>query len=1083
MHVGMRKRKYEACKKPAVGQTRRRLGALLLAATMPLTPLAFSGCRRSFHYRGADQDAYCYLAEKGRGPNWDVESDFKIQPDQRSRFYDPACRVDPSLPSAAPQLYNYRVPELQTPDAAQRDLTLRDRDQYEARDKEPLATPPTASEPTAEARQISLYKKDAYTGVQLASAKHDDAWDDATVKLASPILTALIQQPPGAEDVSALPTDDESETDAAFELTINPIPPEVWQSLPATCTRRMLEFDTVRGEYYRTFGKEVDPSQLDPSKRVNLENILELALINNRAYQTRKEALYRTALQLSFQRFQYQLRPFSRGNGTDLGYVHNRVGGVEVNRLSTPTRLGVSKSLYTAGNLVTRFANDVVLTFNGASGYSSTVGSELLVDLSQPLIQRDIQFEPLTQSERDVVYAARDYVRFRKELFRDLAVRYYNLLLTYRRIAIDTQDYFSNRRGFERSEALERAGEIPRFQVDQFEQNTLASRGSLVNSCNSLEGALDRLKLAIGLPTEMPLNLDLSELEELTLRDEAAVVEEQVRRKLDYVQRQRKRNGPRVAITSAAELLRRMQNLERLRERLGEGDPDLLARIGFDLRRLEMEALRLVALASEAELQKLFSPATINMQEEMIFGRKLDYASSTIRSIEAQLELHVMRLQQLSEAGNVPEAAEYAARQLSIDFAKLTKQFSDIKATHKAVEKIPEDLLAILPQAILDMDAVVSKLKNLEQVATQVLIGSGIAIDSTDEHWDRLTLQVVGGAGEVLARTAHGLSEIEVDVDEAMLTALVQRLDLMNQRGELADRWRDIKYTGDALKGIVNVRGTQSLRTPAGGNKPLDFSFDDSTTTLGLEFDTPLNRRAERNSFRLALINYNAALRNVIEAEDSIKLDIRDDLRSLDLDRNQYEISVASAALAYERVVSTRLQLITPGSRSVSARDFLESQQAYTRSLSSVAQQHIGFVIDRIQFFLDLEQLQVDELNFWPELRDEQYPFLPNLDFAGTVPRPYDSLSAGPWYSKCMRRMERAGGGYAMSHREDDAPESMTVQPEPLPPPPPVARPSTAGEGTATPVQQQPAPTEAMPLDITPELIPSGTIAPLPARQ
>ncbi len=1070
-----------------------------------------SGCRRSFHYRTADQDAYCYIAEKGQGPNWDVEADFGIQPDRRSRFYDPTCRVDPSLPSAAPQLYKYQVPELETPDAAQRDLTLRDRDQYEARDREPLqkAMQPDAkaapSNGPASSRRVSSLERgprrpaqivslpipatvsSAENQVRLASVANDQRTAENAVRLASPILTALIRQQPGSEDVSALLTDASSETEDAFKLTINAIPEDVWQSLPATCTRRMLEFDTVRGEYFRTFGEEVLESQLDPSKRVSLESILELALINNRAYQTRKETLYRTALRLSFQRFQYQLRPFSRGNGTDLGYVHNRVGGVEVNRLSTPTRLGVTKSLYTAGNLVTRFANDVVLTFNGASGYSSTVGSELLVDLSQPLIQRDIQFEPLTQSERDVVYAARDYVRFRKELFRDLAVRYYNLLLTYRRIAIDTQDYFSNLRGFNRADALERAGEIPRFQVDQFEQNALASRGSLVNSCNSLEGALDRLKIAVGLPTEMPLNLDLTELEELTLRDEAAVVEEQVRRKLDYVLQQRTRNGPRVAIISAAELLRRMQNLERLRERLGEGDEELLQRIGFKLRRLEMEALRLDVLDARAEMQKLFDGA--NMQEALVFGRTLDYASALIESIEAQLELHVLQLQQLSDAGNRNERAENTARQLALELARLNEQFADIRSRHEAAERNAEDLIiSVLPQAILDMDSVVSALRQLEPQASQVLVDSGIEISSEDAHWDWLTLRVVEEAEGVLARTAHGLSEIAVDVDEAMLTALVQRLDLMNQRGELADRWRDIKYTGDALKGIVNVRGTQSLRTPAGGNKPLDFSFDDSTTTLGLEFDTPLNRRAERNAFRLALINYNAALRNVIEAEDNIKLDIRDNLRSLDLDRNQYEISIASAALAYERVVSTRLQLITPGSRSVSARDFLEAQQAYTRSLSSVAQQHIGFVVDRIQFFLDLEQLQVDRLNFWPELRDEEYPFLPNLDFAGTVPRPYDSLSLGPWYSKCMRRMENAGGGYAMSHREIEAQDGPKVQPEQLPPPP-LAEPNPRPESTPSDLPQaelQPteshieSPGRAGPVGIAPPLVPSAPLESLP---
>ncbi len=71
-------------------------------------------------------------------------------------------------------------------------------------------------------------------------------------------------------------------------------------------------------------------------------------------------------------------------------------------------------------------------------------------------------------------------------------------------------------------------------------------------------------------------------------------------------------------------------------------------------------------------------------------------------------------------------------------------------------------------------------------------------------------------------------------------------------------------------------------------------------------------------------------------AEDSIKFDVREDLRQLALDRNQYTIAVASASLAYERVISTRLRLQF-AAQNVAARDFLEAQQAYTNALLAIA--------------------------------------------------------------------------------------------------------------------------------------------------
>ncbi len=86
---------------------------------------------------------------------------------------------------------------------------------------------------------------------------------------------------------------------------------------------------------------------------------------------------------------------------------------------------------------------------------------------------------------------------------------------------------------------------------------------------------------------------------------------------------------------------------------------------------------------------------------------------------------------------------------------------------------------------------------------------------------------------------------------------------------------------GRRLRSIVDLQATQTLRTKTGSNNPFDFSFDDSQTRLSVALDTPLNRRLQRNNFRVALISYNVGLRNLIAAEDAIKLDVREDLRQL----------------------------------------------------------------------------------------------------------------------------------------------------------------------------------------------------------
>ena len=356
-----------------------------------------------------------------------------------------------------------------------------------------------------------------------------------------------------------------------------------------------------------------------------------------------------------------------------------------------------------------------------------------------------------------------------------------------------------------------------------------------------------------------------------------------------------------------------------------------------------------------------------------------------------------------------PEDADGERSQERLDepkarWLRLVQEFRDLAQQKQSMPY--EEWTKNLPRIIATAAQLMEETKQLEQEAAELLEEFGLRLVDSDVELLELAQSVADTSQQGVFGETPGLTPLDVDMDEAMLTALVQRLDLMNQRGELADVWRQIKYAGDDLRSILNVRATQSFRTPSGSDNPFDFSFDDSTTSLSLDFDSPLNRRVERNNFRLALINYNVALRNLIDAEDNIKLDIRDDLRSLELDQNQYDIAIASAALAYERVASTRLQLAT-GLGNITARDFLEAQQAYTQSLNAVASQHIGYILDRIQFFLDLEQLQVDQLNFWPQLRNEEYPFLPNMDYRSVSPCGYGRLPCGPWYSDCIRRMEQ----------------------------------------------------------------------------
>ena len=97
----------------------------------------------------------------------------------------------------------------------------------------------------------------------------------------------------------------------------------------------------------------------------------------------RKETLFRTALALTFERFQYFPKFFGRGNGVDADWQNIRRNGETTESAGISSGFGFDALLATGGRLLASFTNNVVLTFGGTEGFSREVSSEILVNFSQ----------------------------------------------------------------------------------------------------------------------------------------------------------------------------------------------------------------------------------------------------------------------------------------------------------------------------------------------------------------------------------------------------------------------------------------------------------------------------------------------------------------------------------------------------------------------------------------------------------------------------------------------------------------------------------------------------------------------------
>src|SRR5262249_40556243 len=158
-------------------------------------------------------------------------------------------------------------------------------------------------------------------------------------------------------------------------------------------------------------------------------------------------------------------------------------------------------------------ANNVVVTF---SGIDQTVAvSNLIATFTQPLLRgagRWVRLDGLTQAERDVLYAVRDFARFRKRFYVNLTTAqgggYYGLLFELQTVRNLEADVKSQELNYRVHEALYIAQSASSVQVDQAYTSYLQSRSNLIQAQTALEQSLDSYKISLGLPPSLAVALD-----------------------------------------------------------------------------------------------------------------------------------------------------------------------------------------------------------------------------------------------------------------------------------------------------------------------------------------------------------------------------------------------------------------------------------------------------------------------------------------------------------------------------------------------------------------------------------------------
>ncbi|MEX0701927.1 MAG: TolC family protein [Planctomycetales bacterium] len=732
----------------------------------------------------------------------------------------------------------------------------------------------------------------------------------------------------------------------------------------------------ISSEILPALGGQI-PEGVEGLREMTLPQAVELANIHSREYQTEIEDLYLAALDLTFDRFQFNVRYLGLGGepSADLTYT-GRPSGPD--SLALGSRFGVSQLLPAGGQLAVELANNTLWLFSGPN--QTNTASVLSYSLIQPLLLgagRKVVLEDLTQGERNVLYAARELARFRQEFFTATVAGgpsggFLGLLL--QRQTISNQQY--NIRQLEEQVQVLRATSTPPAAIVQIAEPLEALPPDLQfppELRDQLRYDAERKVLIWAgelTPEQERLLLELSTDE--VFRKAAVDIVQRLRTEsasLDVLQLETRLASARNALQQAER--RYQDSLDQYKTQLGL-PPDLPASIDESL----LDPFALIdprLLAAEDRIEQFVEvwarlnaedpdPAQLRetvagLQELLAELRRngLDLTDDDFRKVEESMPRR-LELLETEEARAAARAAIERDRRLHASIRQ------DLAGTAERIEALAAAVAA--PNIPLEVRReAVERIQNLREELLK--ISQSLQVIQIDLRVELITL-------ETFERT----------LDEAVRIGLDQRVDLMNARARVMDARRRVEVAANALQAALDIRIEGDVNTPT-GTRPLDFRGARSSFRAGLGFTAPLDQIAERNAYRAALIDYQRARRDYMAFEDDVKFQVRQSWRQIEVLKRNFEIArqaVRLAAMQYDQAVELANEPVAVGQQRQSGNRGLNLLNALN-SVLDAQNDLIGIWVDyersRLNIHRDMGIMEVGADGIWVDAFYQQQAFGP----------------------------------------------------------------------------------------------------------
>jgi len=239
---------------------------------------------------------------------------------------------------------------------------------------------------------------------------------------------------------------------------------------------------------------------------LGLEDALAWAIRESREHRFAEEELVLQALRVLVERHLWGPRFFADVSATARARATD---GLYDSSLAVVTDLSVTQRLPYGGNVSASILASAVEDLHERVTGENVQSASILLAADIPLLRGAgrVARESRVQAERSLIYATRDYERFRREFLFDVAADFLDLIVLQRQIENARRGVESFQALERQQEALYRAGRSTPFDAAEAQNETLEAVDNLNAAAERYRLAVDRFKARIGIPVDQPVRI------------------------------------------------------------------------------------------------------------------------------------------------------------------------------------------------------------------------------------------------------------------------------------------------------------------------------------------------------------------------------------------------------------------------------------------------------------------------------------------------------------------------------------------------------------------------------------------------